>query len=154
MRIAPSPASGGLSFLVDVLSPLSRVHLGPCRFLAESCHLSSRLLRLTFGISLQDGYSRGSSRTSFSQAVSPRMLPPSSHPWAQQHPLLSLFSQQDPAPARGVCGCHRVGMQMAGDGCVATTPATMSAEPHAPQSVRQTLLAFCITDLVGFLSLP
>lgn len=67
---------------------------------------------------------------------------PACTPRAQQHPLLSLLSQQDTAPARGVHGCHWFRMQMAGDSCVAMTPATMSAEPPAPQSVRQTLMAF------------
>lgn len=71
------------------------------RLLAESCHPSSQPLRLTFGISPQDGYSRGSSRTSFFQAVSPCLLHPSSGPQAQRHPLLSpLPAGPRPSPRR------------------------------------------------------
>lgn len=56
-----------------------RLHLYPKPVLpadrAQSCHPLSQLFALTFGISPQDGYSRGSSRTSFSQAVLPCVLP-------------------------------------------------------------------------------
>lgn len=65
------------------------------RLLAESCHPSSQPLRLTFGISPQDGYSRGSSRTSFFQAVSPCLLPPS---WGPRG--CSAASPSVPTPSR------------------------------------------------------
>lgn len=154
MCIVPSPACGGLSFLISVLSPLPRVHLGLCRFLTESCHLSSWHLRLIFGISLQDGYSRGSSRTSFSQAVSPCMLPPSLQPpgSAASPSVPALPAGYSPSPrgawvplVQDADGRRQLrGHDTRHNVCRASRTSECEADTDG----------IYITDLVGFLSLP
>lgn len=113
-----------------------------CRWLAESCHPLSQLLVLTFGISPQDGYSRGSSRTSCSQAVSPCVLLPQSRPssWSNLPFCPYTPSSTETPQAWGVCACLGARTKREGEGCVAETPPPARALMHFREQVRHCLL--------------
>lgn len=79
-RAVTSPECGGGFFLISHDFTLFPSLSGSVLPAALSLKSAIQLLCVTFGISRQDGYSRGSSRTSFSQAVSPWLLPSQPRP--------------------------------------------------------------------------
>lgn len=129
------------------LPPHQRLHLFPRPALpagrAQSCRAlspKSLLSALAFGISAQDGYSRGSSRTSFSRVVSPCV--PSAAPRADLRSLPSC------APSLRGAGIPR-GMRLPWASpekeravCEGGTPPPAPQGNGAFQRASQALLAF------------
>lgn len=99
---------------------------------AQSRRAFPQLSTLTFGISPQDGYSRGSSRTSFSQAVSPCVLPPGA-----DHPSSSA---PVPWPEGSLLPWGR-DTEGRGGLCAGTPPPALQGT-HAFQRASQELLPF------------
>lgn len=126
-----------------------------CRWLAESCHPLSQLVAETFGISPQDGYSRGSSRTSFSQPVSPCVLPPQSRPsgWSNLSFCPYPPSSTETPQAWGVRACLGTRTEREREGCVAETPPPAPAEHWCIWESKSDAACFYITDLMGFVVL-
>lgn len=143
-HVVPSPQCGGglsLTSLDFIPFPgLSGSVLSADHLQKAASHPLSQLLAQTFGISPQDGYSRGSSRTSFSQALSPCVLSPAwsnlpfcPYPCPQQH--------WDPPRLRGLCAR---GVRTEGEGqglCGWDAPQPLRST-DAFERASQTLLAF------------
>lgn len=134
------------------LPPRQRLHLFPRPVLPAGCAQScralspkSRLSALAFGISAQDGYSRGSSRTSFSRAVSPCV--PSAAPRADP-PLLPSLRPSTGAPSLRGAGIPRgLRLPWASPGkeravCEGGTPPPALQGNGAFQRASQALLPF------------
>lgn len=135
---------------------LSQVCLGLC-YLQITCRKLpsiplSQLLAQAFGISPQDGYSRGSSRTSFSQAVSPGVLSPA---WSNLPfcPCPSPpSSTETPTSLRGLCA--RGAKDRRGrTGAVWLRHPPAPAEHWCVWESKSVTACFYITDLMGFVLL-
>lgn len=154
-HVVPSPQCGGglsLTSLDFIPFPgLSGSVLSADHLQKAASHPLSQLLAQTFGISPQDGYSRGSSRTSFSRALSPCVLSPAwsnlsfcPYPCPQQH--------WDPPSLRGLCA-HGVRTEGEGQGlCGWDAPQPLQSTGCVWES-KSDAACFYITDLMGFVVL-
>lgn len=105
-----------------------------------SCRALPQLSALTFGISPQDGYSRGSSRTSFSRLSHPACSRPSADSRADQpspSPGPVPQQQRDPEPGGSLGPGHREGERW-----VAGTPPPALQGTDAFRRASQALLPF------------